>query len=325
MYLVDFAKRLSKSGNITIIIYLLLNVFVIGFVVHTLLGPFIAMNYVEPSYYNWFDLPMPSFWISLCLGLIVYFVSISIALSPVGEYILRIQTGCHVIKQKDQADYLSPIFKEVYERAKAAEPSLPDDIQLFISSEKVPNAFATGRKTLCITEGMLHVSSNELKGVLGHEFAHLANKDTDLILLVTVGNFIVTTIILIIRCIVGIISFFLKIGAIISGGEDGVIGAMLVGLGHTLFVVCVSGLMWLWTKTGQILVLYSRRNQEFAADEFSFKLGYGNGLCEFLDRFDGARAKGVFAVLSSSHPRRDDRIGRMQTLGATYRRARENR
>lgn len=55
------------------------------------------------------------------------------------------------------------------------------------------------------------------------------------------------------------------------------------------------------------------------ADEFSFKLGYSEGLCRFLDKYAGDSRKGVFAVLSSSHPATDDRIANLQQLGSTYR------
>ena len=68
-----------------------------------------------------------------------------------------------------------------------------------------------------------------------------------------------------------------------------------------------------------LLVMKSSRANEYEADEFSFRLGYGNELCALLDSFSGTNANGLFANLVSSHPDKDDRIARLQELGATYR------
>ncbi|MFQ6860984.1 MAG: M48 family metalloprotease [Beduini sp.] len=38
------------------------------------------------------------------------------------------------------------------------------------------NAFAKGRRTICITREMLNAPVKEIKAVLGHEFGHLAHK-----------------------------------------------------------------------------------------------------------------------------------------------------
>ena len=73
-YLTDFIKNLTQSNNVPVLLYLVLNIFLIGLIVSTLFG-------------------MP-FWQGLFDGIILYIISITIALSPVGEWILRLQTGC---------------------------------------------------------------------------------------------------------------------------------------------------------------------------------------------------------------------------------------
>lgn len=299
MYLVDFFKRMTRKSNIPVLIYLVLNVFVIGAIVSGLFGA--------------------PFWKGLLIGIVLYAISLLIALSPFGEWILRMQTGCKKIKRKEQINFIEPIFREVYDKAKKLDPTIPDDVQLYMNSDEEPNAFATGRKTICVTEGLLHMPEDQIKATIGHEFGHLAHKDTDLILVVAVGNMIVTGIILGIRLIIDFIHLIFGLATAFLGGAEGAMASLLTGLYHFMITMIVSGLTWIWTKIGVALVMKSSRSNEFEADEFSFNLGYGNELCGLLDSFTGSGAKGLFANLASSHPDSDDRIAHLQELGATYR------
>ena len=241
-----------------------------------------------------------------------------IALSPIGEWILRLQTGCKKIKRAEQLNFIMPIFNEVYQKAKALDPSISDNVQLYISDDEEPNAFATGRKTVCVTEGMMHMPPEQIKATLGHEFGHLAHKDTDLILVVSVGNLIVTTFIILVRLAIDICHILFGIVTIFIGGSEGFLAAIFNTMYHAMITAIVSGLTWIWTKIGVLLVMKSSRANEFEADEFSFRLGYGPELCALLDTICGSNPKGLFANLASSHPDKDDRIAKLQALGASY-------
>ncbi|WP_281693224.1 zinc metalloprotease HtpX [Agathobaculum desmolans] len=299
MYLVDFFKRMTRKSNIPVIIYLVLNVFVIGSIMNIMFGG--------------------NFTICLLEGIVLYAISLLVALSPFGEFILRLQTGCKKISRVEQMNYIEPIFREVYDKAKNIDSSIPDDVQLFMNSDEEPNAFATGRKTICITKGMLNMPVDQIKATLGHEFGHLAHKDTDLILVVSVGNLIVSAFILGIRLLIDLIHILFGFVAILLGGTEGVIASISNAMYHVMISAIVIGMTWLWTKIGVLLVMKSSRSNEFEADEFSFKLGYGNELCILLDSIGGSHAKGLFANLASSHPDNDERIAKLQELGATYR------
>jgi len=299
MYLVDFFKRISRKSSIPVLIYIVLNVFVIAGIMHLFLSA------------NGFP-----FWGSLLIGIALYAVSLVIALSPIGEWILRLQNECKLIVRPDLLNRIEPLFREVYAQAKQLDPSIPDDVRLYMNSDPEPNAFATGRKTICITEGLLSRSDEQIKATLAHEFGHLAHKDTDLILVVSVGNLIVTATITVIRIVIELFRLFMVLISLFTGGEDGFVGALAGTLYSFLITVAINGLMWIWSKIGILLVMKSSRSNEYEADEFSFNCGYGRGLSLLLQTLDGGHGKGLFANLASSHPSSDKRVARLHELRA---------
>ncbi len=301
MYLFDFFKQLFKKSNIGLLIWLILNT---------------ALIIVLFS--NGFQS-----WIGALIGFGIYIISLMIALSPIGEWILRLQNGCHKLKRKEDIERLEPLFQEVYTKAKETNPELSGKVKIFISDSKDPNAFATGRKTVCVTKGLLRYSDEKIKAVLAHEFGHLTHKDTDTILVVAVGNMIVSAIFVVIRLIANI---FMGIGQFVAACMDnkggGILTACLIGIGRVITDFILALMMRAWTQLGVWLCMYSSRKNEYEADAYAYSCGYGNELCQVLDSFDSdGKSKGLFAALASSHPSTDKRIAKLQEMGCTYRNA----
>lgn len=295
MYLIDFLKKFLRKANRTAWIYLFLNVLLIALAVFV------------------FSPKTKTFGSAFVKGIFLYAVSVAVAMSQFGEFILRWQTGCRKIKDERQKKIIEPIYKEVYSKARKLDPTIPSNVQLYINEEKGENACTIGRKTVCITGGLLDVPEEQIKAILGHEFGHLAHKDTYATLFLCVGNltvtFFITVIMLILTipyCIVEAICRLLRLS----------ITEHMTKVHRMIISSVVNFLYTIWGRLGELFVGKTSRENEYEADEFSYKLGYGEDFCNFLRTYDGQKANGIFAALGSSHPDSADRIARLQILNA---------
>lgn len=299
MYVIDFFKRMFRKSNVPIIIYFLLNIIIIFMIFAT---TFAASG-----------LPIS---LALISGLFFYLISVAISLSSFGEWLLRWQTGCKVIRDQAVLDYIYPLFTEVYEKARMKDPSISPDVKLYMNADECPNAFATGRKTVCVTKGMMKMPPELIKATLGHEFGHLAHKDTDLLLVINVGNFIITGIIISVRIGIEIGSLITTIIGIFMGGKNGFFMIIMSFIMKIITSITIALLSRVWSWIGILLCMKSSRENEFQADSFSVELGYGQSLIELMNFFGGGKPEGLFATLSSSHPPMDDRIAHIKEVMA---------
>ncbi len=214
---------------------------------------------------------------------------------------------------QEQAPQLYAIVEDLTRRAGLPMP------KLYVSPERQPNAFATGRSehhaAVCCTEGILQVlSEDELRGVLAHELSHVRNHD---ILVSSVAAAVALAIIFTAR-----IAAF---GALFTGGgrdgEGNVFGflAMLI----------------LAPIAATVIQLAISRSREYGADARGAELLHdGEPLARALEKIEayakqvpmnvtpaeatayiinpltGARVS--FAGLFSTHPPTDRRIARLR-------------
>lgn len=110
--------------------------------------------------------------------------------------------------------------------------------RVFICPHEAPNAFATGRSpshaAVAVTEGTLRLlNDQELEGVLGHELAHVKNRDT-------LTSCIAAT-------IAGVLAFVAQWGMFLGGGRReggnplmGIVTIILAAVGAALIKAMIS-------------------------------------------------------------------------------------
>lgn len=248
------------------------------------------------------------------LGMLVlcYLGTVLISLSPLGEWILAALSGAREIKRKDIKIRLIPLLEIVFEQAKQRTPTMVSSIRLKIIHDQAPNAFAIGRKTICVTDGLLNLSDEEIMAVFAHEMGHLAYQHSAIQLLIGGGNLFISGILLIIKMICWAITGLCTLVGLSTRNAGGALLMTMIGAIST-------GLIWLWTKFCTLFLMWSMRQNEFLADEYAFHLGYGAVLASVLDRhMCSPPDNGLLKALYSSHPHSDDRVARLQDLGADY-------
>lgn len=263
---------------------------------------------------------------------IVFLFSTFIALSPIGEWIIRkIQKFRRIEEGKKSLNKLNPLFYEVVSRAREQHPDfcLDKHLQFYIKDDPRPNTYTIGRRTLCVTTGLLNCTDDHIRAVLAHEVYHLIHHETDLVLLISAGNAFLTTAALIVRFVLFIGTTVMSIFFSFFDSNEGFFMSVITAIGGLLQLVCVNLILWLWTNLGVLLVKNGSKKAEYAADAFACDLDYGEGLISFFYRLQGyegiytnilydsifERLKeetSVFSVVSRKHPKTEKRIERTE-------------
>lgn len=246
-------------------------------------------------------------WDSFVLVFILYGISISIALSPLGETMLRFIEKVRPLSTKEEKEYLLPIFEEVYENAKEKDQKLNNNIKLYIIDNMYVNAFAIGRKTIAVTKGAVQTfSQDELKGVIAHEFGHLSNGDTKALLLSTIGNGIFSVLIFVLRIIMLITEVVFSLTQIPFLDVFAVLARFLFDIGVIIF-----------SYVSEILLSVNSRQNELWADKFAFEIGYGEELVSslyILQKISLPNNLKLLDRLRASHPNTAKRIEQLENL-----------
>ena len=277
---------------------------------------FIKSNYM---YVLWFILYFTIVWClfganadAFILTCLIYSISISIALSPIGEWLLRFFESARPLRTNQEIEYLQPLFDEVYQNALEENPKLSNNIKLYIIDAMFVNAFAMGRKTIAVTKGAIETfNQEELKGVLAHEFGHISYGHTKALLLTVVGNFILSFFVFLFRT-------FIKIMGLISSIFASTSPAMLiVNIINWIFSILFEITFFLFIYLGQIILSLNSRSNEYQADSFAYQIGFGEELTQslyLLQKISMTQKMTLKEKLTSSHPHITQRIERLENM-----------
>ena len=191
--------------------------------------------------------------------------------------------------------------------------------KVYICPQQAPNAFATGRSpskaAVAVTQGALRLLTyEELEGVIGHELAHVKNRDT-----------LISTIAATIAGALSALSWFAIFIPIGGGDRDGnAIGALLM-----IIIAPIAA---------ALIQMAISRSREFVADADGAQIaGSPQGLISALQKLESASERipmehespaqnHMFIVkplsggqtiskLFSTHPPTEERIAKLRQLG----------
>ena len=287
----NFLKKLFRFSNIGTIIFCLLN---LGLILFCLTNGFSDFSYIQYI-------------------VIAYIIGIVFSISPLGEEILVLLAGGRKMKRLDMKIRIIPLLEIVYNKSIREEPNMVKYMKLKVIYDESPNACVIGRRTLCVTSGLFKLSDEEIMGVLAHELGHLANRHSEIQLIIGGSNLFIVGALLILKIVSWIIAGICTIFAISSKSRIASFFIFLFGTISTFFI-------WLWTRCCLLFVKISMRANEYVADEFAYKIGFGKQLAMALDRIciDVPSENGFLKAINSTHPNYNDRIARLQNLGANY-------
>ncbi len=249
-----------------------------------------------------------AFILAMCMNFFSYWFSDKIVLSMYGAREVS----------PEEAPELYGIVQELSHRARIPMP------RIYIIPEESPNAFATGRNpqnaAVAVTEGILKIMNREeLKGVLGHELAHIKNRD------ILIGT-IAATLAGAIMILADMARWSLFFGGIRDDEENG--GSILGIIGIVLMAI-------LAPIAAMLIQMAISRAREYLADETGARFaGSPYGLANALEKLEeysrripmdanpatahmfivNPLSAGTIAHLFSTHPPIEERIKRLRSM-----------
>jgi len=178
-----------------------------------------------------------------------------------------------------------PRLYNIVEEMKIASglEKMPD---IYIIDDPAPNAFATGRNpdkaAVAVTSGLLQkLNRDELQGVIGHEIAHVRNRD---VLLMAMCGVLLGTIVILAWYATRILFFSSMAGGRRSSSGGGQAQIIILAIGIVLMILAPIAAQFIYFAI-------SRRREYLADASAALYTRYPEGLASALEKIAGSTAQ----------------------------------
>lgn len=231
--------------------------------------------------------------------------------SPLGQWFLRLTAGARAPIEREE-QYLNPVIEQVQAAIQVSHGLLPLALQIRVTDDPTPDAFAIGRNTLVVSRALYETATEEeLAGVIAHELGHLQAGDSNK-LGIALGVSVIT---LSVAFVAGLVVSFASLVGKLSPKHEG--GVFFLAASLLAMILSASFLVLVWVGNGvlKLAMLMVGRRQEYQADAFAVQAGFGAGLLSFLEKakhFEWSSKQSLMVKLYATHPPVMLRIGEIE-------------
>lgn len=246
----------------------------------------------------------PFFSFGIALG--VYVLMFVLAIFPAGEWVCRVACGGRRITRYDWQQKVD-VLNELIHSAAIADEDVRDDIKIYYINDPIPSSLSFGRKTICLTSGLLDMDINTIKGCVAHELGHISAYDSSISLVANVGNFFVFLLGMLFQ------SFYL-----FNNATHRYRRGSLWSVFRSFLLFMPVAIIFLTLGLSRIILNIGNRSKEYEADAYAVRLGYRNEIRNAIINIDfesQSRRRSLWQMMTSAHPSMNDRLGRIDILG----------
>ena len=226
----------------------------------------------------------------------------AIALSRFGNWMMRIICGAKPITRMDYKAFLDPIFEKALTAARETGIDLPEHIELYMTKDREPYAYAIGMEAICISRGLLEMPQEMIELSLIHELYHIHKRDPESLGIAVNGT---------------ILLFWFLVPLFVIGWIFSKSRRVDDADGGLFIMLCTAALAGVLTLL-MLAVRQDLRKNDLEADAYTCQCGYGYILCNMIDHTRGLTGDGFAQALHFIHADADDRIGNLQAMGVCY-------
>lgn len=229
--------------------------------------------------------------------------------SPVGELILRLFCGARAIRRTDWKRKADRALETVYRTASEKGISLPRNVKLYYVYSPLQTSFSFGRKTICLSAGLLDANEQTIAAFLAHEFGHIRYLDSTMVLLANAGNvpWLLT------GAVLSLLSRGLRTFSLFNRFR--LMGLLLFLFSALLYIP--RAVVWCFLLVTRLILSVGNRRKEYEADAFCVRIGFGRALRAALLSADvdaQTNTRELWQSMIASHPGVYDRVGRIDRL-----------